>query len=87
MMAWSRLSSPPASIDVATPSHGLPVETAVAEPHDRADQHHPLDAEVEDAGPLGEDLAHRREQQDRPDRDPGGEDELEVHRQASPVAG
>ena len=29
-IAWRRLSSPPASIEATTPSHGLPVDTAVA---------------------------------------------------------
>ena len=33
------------------------------EPDDGADQHHPLDAEVDDAGPLGHDLAERGEEE------------------------
>ena len=72
---WSRLSAPPASIATTSPSHGLPVETADGEAGHRADQHHPLDAEVEDAGALGEDLADRGEEQDRAARDARGQDD------------
>ena len=45
------------------------------EARDRADEHHPLDAEVQHAGPLGEDLADRREEQDRAAGDAGGQDQ------------
>ena len=49
---------------------------------DRADQHHPFHAQVDDAGPLREDLADGREQQDRPGCDAGGEDGGQVHQAA-----
>ncbi len=52
---------------------------AGGEARHRPEQHHPLDAEVEDAGPLGEDLADRREEQDGAARDARGEDVGEVH--------
>jgi hypothetical protein len=45
---------------------------------DGADQHHPLDAQVEHAGSFGEDLADRGEQQDRAARNPGREDQRQV---------
>src|SRR5689334_15808213 len=53
------------------------------EPGDRTHQHHPLDAEVQDAGALGEDLADRREEQDRAARDARREDESEVDHAAA----
>ena len=43
------------------------------------EQHHPLNAEVEDAGPLGEDLADRREEQDGAAGNTRGEDVGEIH--------
>ncbi len=46
---------------------------------DRAEQHHPLDTEVQDPGALGEDLADRGEEQDRAGRDARGEDVRDVH--------
>jgi len=49
---------------------------------DRAHEHHPLDAEVEDAGPLGEDLAERGEEQDGPRGDARVEDDRGVHQAA-----
>ena len=78
MTAWTRLSSPPASIATASPSHGSPVGRGDGEAGDRADEHHPLDAEVEHPGALGEDLADRGEQQDRAARDARREDQLEI---------
>src|SRR5439155_9643737 len=53
----------------------------------RTHQHHSLDAEVQDAGPLGEDLADRGEHQDRPGRDPGSEDEGQVHQPGTAGSG
>ena len=49
------------------------------EPCDRADEHHPGHAEVQDPGPLGEDLADRGEEQDGAAGDAGGQDQREVH--------
>ena len=49
------------------------------EPGDRPEQHHPLDPEVQDPGTLGEDLADRREEQDRAGRDARGQDVGEIH--------
>src|SRR5439155_5235582 len=54
---------------------------------DRAHQHHPLDAEIQEAGALGEDLADRREQQHGPRRDAAGKDEPEVHQPPAPGDG
>ena len=45
------------------------------EADDRADEHHPLDAEVEHAGALGEQLAERGEEERRPVGDRRGEDD------------
>ena len=42
-----------------------------------------LDAQVDDPGALGEDLAEGREQEDGARGDPCGEDELEVHRRTT----
>jgi hypothetical protein len=48
------------------------------EPGHGAEQHHALDAEVQDPGTLGEDLADGREQEHRATRDPGRQDQREV---------
>ena len=50
------------------------------EPGHGAHEHHSLDAQVQDARPLREDLADRREQQDGPGRDAGREHQRQVHR-------
>src|SRR5215213_4321004 len=68
---WRRASSAPVAIATMSPSHGLPVDSVV---------------EIDDTGTLGEDLADRREQQDGPGRDAGGDDEPEIH-QPVPVEG
>ena len=64
------------------PEPGVAGRDRGAEGDDRAHQHHPLDAEVQDAGPLGEDLADRREQEDGSGGDAGGEDDRRVHQAA-----
>ena len=59
-------------------------------PAHRADEHHPLDAEVEHARPLGEQLAERGEEERRPVGDRRGEhddDDAVVHAGASGAAG
>ena len=76
--AWSRLSSPPASIAATTPSHGLPVDTAVEKPATAPISIIPSTPRLRTPGPLGEDLADGGEEQDRPARDPGRQDQLEV---------
>jgi hypothetical protein len=58
------------------------------EPHCRTDEHHSLDAEVEDAGAFGEQLAKRGEQDRRPvderlDEDLDDERIVDVHYDAS----
>ena len=65
--------------DAATPEPRIAGGHAGGEARHRPEQHHPLDAEVEDAGPLGEDLADRREEQDGAAGDARGEDVGEVH--------
>ena len=53
-----------------------------------ADEHHPLHSEVEDARPLGEQLAERCEEQGRPVRDSRREhddDDPVVHAEASAI--
>ena len=82
-MACSSASSAPAPIAASRPSHGLPVVEADPEAGQRAHEHHPLDAQVDDPGALREDLAERREQQDGARGDPRREDDLEVHRRTS----
>ena len=62
-----------------SPIQGLPVETAVENPATAPMSIIPLDAEVQDPGPLGEDLADRREEQDGAAGDAGGQDQREVH--------
>ena len=55
-------------------------------PHHRADEHHPLDAEVEHAGALREQLAERGEQKGGAVGDGGREDDHDdpvVHPDAS----
>ena len=77
--AWTRLSRPPASIATSDAEPRVAGRDAGREPGDRAEEHHPLDPEVQDAGALGEDLADRREEQDRAGRDARGEDVGDVH--------
>ena len=79
----SRLRAPPASIATITPSHGFPVDAATAKPATRTHQHHPLDAQVQDAGPLGKDLADGREQHDGAAGDARGQDRRPVHQVAT----
>ena len=43
------------------------------------EEHHPLDAEIQNARPFGEDLADRSEEQDRAAGDAGCQDVREVH--------
>ena len=61
------------------PQPGVAARQRRGESGDRAHEHHPLDAQVQDAGALGEDLADRGEQEHRPGRDAGGEDQPQVH--------
>ena len=86
MTAWSDATRPPTTIATMTPSHGLPVPRDVREPGYRAHQHHAFDAEIQDTGSLGKDLADGGEEQDRPDRDPCREDERQVHQPGPPAA-
>ena len=78
MTACRRLSRPPASIATMSPSQGFPVAAATENPATRPEQHHALDPEVQDTGPLGEDLADGREQEDRAAGDPGRQDQREI---------
>jgi hypothetical protein len=62
---------------------GEPVRIAAAKPVAAPDDHHPLDAEVEDAGPLHDQLAERRDEQRRRGGDDGEEDRFEHAHQAA----
>ena len=69
----------PATAAASTPNHGAtcPEIRAVVErhgeAHDRADQHHALDAEVDDPALLGHELARGGKQDRRRHRDDGHE--------------
>src|SRR5207302_7916945 len=66
--------------------HETAAQGSGCEARDRADQHHPFDAEVEDAGFLGDELAERGENQRRACGDRGGEDEDEIVHYAAALA-
>ena len=61
----------PASAAATMPSEALPVVTVTAKAVTAPDQHHALDAEVEDARALDHELAERGEQQRRRGADDG----------------
>ena len=52
----------PVSIANATPSHRLPVSVGAHKACQGAHEHDPLEAQVQDAGPLGEGLAESSEE-------------------------
>ena len=59
------------------------------ERRDGTHQHHPLDAEVQDAGALGEQLPQARQHERRAEgdgRDRDGDDEIDVHEATSAPA-
>ena len=67
-----------------------PVIEGDGEAGDGADQHHALDAEIEDAALFDDEFAGRGKQDRRRDADHGDErvdDEREAHAEASAVAG
>ena len=82
MTPWRRLSRPPASMATSSPSHGLPVDDDGREAGHRADEHHALDAQVQDPGALGEDLADGREEVDGAGRHARRQDRRRIHQTA-----
>ena len=58
-------ASAPANIAASAPSAGTPVVYPHRETGDRADQHHALDAEIEDAGLFDHQLAERGDEERR----------------------
>ena len=91
--AWIAAMTVPANAATASASTSVAAVPACTrghrpEAHDGADEHHPLDAEVEHAGALREQLAERGEEKRRPVGDAGGDEDDEervVHAAGSGV--
>ena len=69
-----RRAPPPQSAAPTTPTSVESVSVGDGEAGRGADDHHPLEAEIEHAGALGDDLADRGEQQRRRRRDDDHQD-------------
>ncbi len=78
MMPWRPASAAPATMAMARPTQGS-ISVPILKPDQGAKEHHPLDAEVDDPGTLGEQLSDGGQQQHRAGGDASRQRQLQVH--------